>query len=167
MLMIKIRYVLQLSMLSKVFGTITKVSSMGYSRNVCSTQLLVECRRSLWRFSRFYTYCQSDNSTLEKLIYNGMYHQAGENYNYIPSNQSMTEGNDDQGVWGMAIMEAVERNFTEPESHSWLEMVQAVFNTMNARWDADNCGGGLRWQILPGILVMIIRIQFPMVVFSI
>ena len=32
MLMIKIRYVLQLSMLSKVFGTITKVSSMGYSR---------------------------------------------------------------------------------------------------------------------------------------
>ncbi|AOW27106.1 mannan endo-1,6-alpha-mannosidase [Candida albicans L26] len=95
----------------------------------------------------FYTYCQSDNSTLEKLIYNGMYHQAGENYNYIPSNQSMTEGNDDQGVWGMAIMEAVERNFTEPESHSWLEMVQAVFNTMNARWDADNCGGGLRWQI--------------------
>ena len=96
-----------------------------------------------------------------------MYHQAGENYNYIPSNQSMTEGNDDQGVWGMAIMEAVERNFTEPESHSWLEMVQAVFNTMNARWDADNCGGGLRWQILPGILVMIIRIQFPMVVFSI
>lgn len=95
----------------------------------------------------YYTFCDPDNSTLEGWIYDAMYHQAGENYNYIPSNQSMTEGNDDQGVWGMAIMQAVERNFTEPESHSWLEMTQAVFNTMYARWDDEHCGGGLRWQI--------------------
>lgn len=95
----------------------------------------------------YFTYCDSDNSTLEKWIYDGMYHQAGDNYNYIPSNQSTTEGNDDQGVWGMAIMEAVERNFTNPELHSWLEMAQAIFNTMDARWDTEHCGGGLRWQI--------------------
>ncbi|KAI5957498.1 DFG5 [Candida theae] len=98
-------------------------------------------------FVDYFTYCDSDNKTLEKWIYDGMYHQAGENYNYIPSNQSLTEGNDDQGVWGMAIMEAVERNFTDPQSHSWLEMAQAIFNTMNARWDTAHCGGGLRWQI--------------------
>ncbi|KAK7687573.1 hypothetical protein QCA50_009461 [Cerrena zonata] len=95
----------------------------------------------------YYTYCDSDNSTLEKLIYNGMYHQAGDDYNYIPSNQSMTEGNDDQGVWGMATMQAVERNFTNPKDHSWLEMTQAIYNTMNARWDTTYCDGGLRWQI--------------------
>ncbi|KAI3402394.2 DFG5 [Candida oxycetoniae] len=95
----------------------------------------------------YFTFCDPKNETLQNLIHDGMYHQAGENYNYIPSNQSMTEGNDDQGVWGMAIMEAVERNLTNPDSHSWLEMAQAIFNTMNARWDTEHCGGGLRWQI--------------------
>ncbi|ODV68719.1 mannan endo-1,6-alpha-mannosidase DCW1 precursor [Hyphopichia burtonii NRRL Y-1933] len=95
----------------------------------------------------YYTFCESDNKTLEKLIYNGMYHQAGDDYNYIPSNQSMTEGNDDQGVWGMAVMQAAERNFTDPKDHSWLEMTQAIYNTMNSRWDTKHCNGGLRWQI--------------------
>lgn len=94
----------------------------------------------------YYIYCDKDNSTLKSLIFNGMYHQAGDDYNYIPSNQSMTEGNDDQGVWGLALLEAVERNFTDPE-HSWLSMAQAVYNTMYLRWDTSHCGGGLRWQI--------------------
>lgn len=94
----------------------------------------------------YFTFCDSKNKDLEKLIFNGMYHQAGDQYNYIPSNQSFTEGNDDQGVWGMAIIAAAERNFTDPE-HSWLSMAQAIYNTMNSRWDKKNCGGGLRWQI--------------------
>ena len=94
----------------------------------------------------YFTFCDSGNKSLEKLIFNGMYHQAGDQYNYIPSNQSLTEGNDDQGVWGMAIIAAVERNFTDPE-HSWLSMAQAIYNTMNSRWDTKHCGGGLRWQI--------------------
>ncbi|KAK0628176.1 glycosyl hydrolase family 76-domain-containing protein [Bombardia bombarda] len=29
----------------------------------------------------------------------------------------------------------------------WLALAQAVFNTQAARWDANECGGGLRWQI--------------------
>ncbi|CAN3374163.1 hypothetical protein DIURU_000898 [Diutina rugosa] len=95
----------------------------------------------------YYTWCDPNNETLKSWIYEGMWHQRGENYDYIPSNQSMTEGNDDQGVWGLAIMEAVERNFTDPEERSWLAMVQAIFNTMNARWDTETCNGGLRWQI--------------------
>ncbi|RLV93659.1 Mannan endo-16-alpha-mannosidase DFG5 [Spathaspora sp. JA1] len=95
----------------------------------------------------YYTFCDPKNQTLESLIFDGMYHQAGENFNYVPSNQSMTEGNDDQGVWGMAIIQAAERNFTEPSAHSWISLTQAIFNTMNARWDTTHCGGGLRWQI--------------------
>ncbi|KAG7191736.1 mannan endo-1 [Scheffersomyces spartinae] len=95
----------------------------------------------------YYSFCELDNSTLERIIYDGMYHQAGEDFNYIPANQSLVEGNDDQGVWGMTIMEAVERNFTDPPDHSWLLMTQAVYNTMNLRWDTLHCGGGLRWQI--------------------
>lgn len=95
----------------------------------------------------YYTFCDPTNDTLKDLIFNGMYHQAGDDFNYIPSNQSMTEGNDDQGVWGLAIMQAAERNFTDPPDHSWLSMTQAVYNTMNARWDTQYCNGGLRWQI--------------------
>lgn len=95
----------------------------------------------------YWAFCQSDNETFEGILYDAMYAQRGSNNNYMPSNQSMTEGNDDQGVWGMAIMQAVERNFTNPEEHSWLYMVQALFNSMNNRWDTTSCGGGLRWQI--------------------
>lgn len=95
----------------------------------------------------YYTFCQSDNDTLKGIVYDGMYHQAGHQYNYIPSNQSMTEGNDDQGVWGLTIMEAAERNFSNPQDHSWLSMSQAIYNTMNSRWDDSSCNGGLRWQI--------------------
>lgn len=74
--------------------------------------------------------------------------QRGENFDYVPSNQSTTEGNDDQAFWGIAVMAAAERNFPCPDDdHQWLYMAQAVFNTMGARWDSDNCGGGLRWQI--------------------
>lgn len=94
-----------------------------------------------WRF------CQQDNETFKNYLYDAMWHQRGSDYDYMPTNQSMTEGNDDQGVWGMAIMQAVERNFTNPDTHSWLYMIQAIFNSMNNRWDTATCNGGLRWQI--------------------
>lgn len=95
----------------------------------------------------YFTQCDATNHTLELEIYNGMFAQAGAQWNYIPSNQSLVEGNDDQGVWGLTTMEAVERNFTNNADHSWLELTQAIYNTMNARWDMSTCGGGLRWQI--------------------
>lgn len=95
----------------------------------------------------YYTFCDPTNETLKSLIYEGMYHQAGENFDYIPANQTMVEGNDDQGVWGLTIMQAVERNFTDPKDHSWLSMAQAVYNTMNSKWDDKTCNGGLRWQM--------------------
>ncbi|KAM9912128.1 hypothetical protein OXX69_002860 [Metschnikowia pulcherrima] len=95
----------------------------------------------------YWAFCASDNDTFTEILYNAMYDQRGSDNNYMPSNQSMTEGNDDQGVWGMAIMQAVERNFTNPEDHSWLYMMQATFNSMNNRWDSTTCNGGLRWQI--------------------
>ncbi|CDK24426.1 unnamed protein product [Kuraishia capsulata CBS 1993] len=93
-------------------------------------------------------FCQND--TYEETIYNALIAQKGDKNNYIPSNQSFTEGNDDQGFWGFAVMGAVERNFTNPTSDddpSWLELAQAVYNTMWARWDNTTCDGGLRWQI--------------------
>ncbi|KAG7665070.1 uncharacterized protein J8A68_001379 [[Candida] subhashii] len=46
----------------------------------------------------YYTFCDNTNKTLEGWILDGMYHQAGENFDYVVANQSMTEGNDDQGI---------------------------------------------------------------------
>jgi len=67
----------------------------------------------------------------------------------MPPNQTKTEGNDDQGFWGMAAMSAAETNFQNPPSNQpqWLALAQGVWNTQVARWDPTTCGGGLRWQI--------------------
>ncbi|CCF55655.1 hypothetical protein KAFR_0A02170 [Kazachstania africana CBS 2517] len=90
-----------------------------------------------------------DNDTYNDEILAAMVYQAGNDWDYIPLNQSTTEGNDDQAFWGIAAMTAAERNFTNPASDEpqWLYLAQAVFNTMALRWDTDSCGGGLRWQI--------------------
>lgn len=79
----------------------------------------------------------------------GLLHQVGPNDDYMPPNQTMTEGNDDQGFWGMAVMSAAEYQFPDPPAGKpgWLALAQAVFNTQAYRWDAADCGGGLRWQI--------------------
>ncbi|KAL7937083.1 mannan endo-1,6-alpha-mannosidase [Trichoderma chlorosporum] len=74
--------------------------------------------------------------------------QAGTDGSFLPQNQSLTEGNDDQGFWAMAAMTAAENVFPNPPSDQpgWLAMAQSVFNQYVGRWD-PNCGGGLRWQI--------------------
>ncbi|GME97919.1 unnamed protein product [Ambrosiozyma monospora] len=89
----------------------------------------------------------------------------------MPSSQNKTEGNDDQGFWGITILDALEKNFplnfttsehteTNPcDSHadnadtkiSWLTFAARVHDTMLARWDMSSCGGGLKWQIYPGM----------------
>lgn len=62
----------------------------------------------------------------------------------------MVQGNDDQGFWGIAAMTAAEIGFPDvDDGYSWLSLAQGVFNTQVARWDSNNCGGGLRWQIFP------------------
>ena len=89
-----------------------------------------------------------NNITSQALIW-----QAGESGSFMPANQTRTEGNDDQGFWAFAAMSAAERNFPMPRDRhetpgpDWLAMAQATFNTQAWRWDAENCGGGLRWQI--------------------
>ncbi|CCH43944.1 Mannan endo-1,6-alpha-mannosidase [Wickerhamomyces ciferrii] len=93
----------------------------------------------------FYT----EDKQYDDLIKQSLLAQVGEKWDYVPLNQSTTEGNDDQAFWGLAVMSAAERNFTNPEKHEpqWLYLAQSVFNTMSYRWDEQECGGGLRWQI--------------------
>lgn len=69
---------------------------------------------------------------------------------FMPPNQTRTEGNDDQVFWAFAAMSAAELNFPAPTSGypSWAAMAQSVFNQQAGRWDDATCGGGLRWQII-------------------
>ncbi|KAH8595236.1 glycoside hydrolase family 76 protein [Bisporella sp. PMI_857] len=94
-----------------------------------------------WYYTGDTTY---NENTRQALI-----HQAGTSYDFMPANQTKTEGNDDQGFWGMAAMAAAESNFPNPPDDipGWVAMAQAVFNLMTTRWDTTTCGGGLKWQI--------------------
>lgn len=93
----------------------------------------------------FYT----GDTTYNDVLKSSLIYQVGTDWDYMPSNQTTTEGNDDQGFWGITVMAAAEKNFSNPASNEpqWLYLAQAVFNTMAARWDSAHCGGGLRWQI--------------------
>jgi mannan endo-1,6-alpha-mannosidase len=95
-----------------------------------------------------YWYYTGD-TTYNKMTQQGMLHQVGPYNDFMPPNQTLTEGNDDQGFWGMAAMSAAEYNFENPQKNQpqWLALGQAVFNTQAQRWDVQNCNGGLRWQI--------------------
>ncbi|KAI1427358.1 glycosyl hydrolase family 76-domain-containing protein [Xylaria sp. FL1777] len=95
-----------------------------------------------------YWYYTGD-STYNNITQQGMLHQVGPYNDFMPPNQTLTEGNDDQGFWGMAAMSAAEYNFQNPANGQpqWLALAQAVFNTQAARWDTEHCNGGLRWQI--------------------
>ncbi|KAL4890637.1 glycoside hydrolase [Aspergillus ambiguus] len=95
-----------------------------------------------------YWYYTGDD-TWNDITMQGLLWQAGDTGTFMPTNQTRTEGNDDQAFWAFAAMSAAERNFPNPPDTSpgWLAMAQAVFNTQAARWDTETCGGGLRWQI--------------------
>lgn len=85
-----------------------------------------------------------NNITTQAMLF-----QVGPRNDYMPPNQTKTEGNDDQGFWGMAAMTAAEDKFPNPppDQPQWLALAQAVFNLQAQRWDTTTCGGGLRWQI--------------------
>ena len=87
----------------------------------------------------------------EALLFQSGGDKAGDKTAYLPSNYSMTEGNDDQGVWALAALTAAEYRLPFPPGTSftsWIDLAESVFNQQVARWRQDNsCGGGLRWQI--------------------
>lgn len=93
-----------------------------------------------------------DNDTYEEIIQAAINHQRGDNNDFMAANQSDVEANDDQVFWGFTVMEAAERNFPMYSDNdadpSYAQLALNVYNQMTDRWDLDNCGGGLRWQIL-------------------
>lgn len=87
---------------------------------------------------------QYNNITRQAMI-----HQASPSKNFMPHNQTMSLGNDDQAFWGLASMVAAERNFEDPPEGEpgWLALTQGVVHSQMARWDMEDCNGGLNWQI--------------------
>ena len=61
-------------------------------------------------------------------------------------------GNDDQAFWAIAALNAAEYGFPVPPGNAstiWVDLAEAVFNTMVPRWYSANCSGGLQWQVFP------------------
>ncbi|KAG6094992.1 hypothetical protein E4U31_006060 [Claviceps sp. LM219 group G6] len=73
------------------------------------------------------------DSTYNKVVIQGMLHQVGENKNYMPSNHTMSLGNDDQGFWGLSAMLAAENKFPDPptDQPQWLAL---NYTDGNAKW---------------------------------
>lgn len=96
-----------------------------------------------------YWYYTGD-SQYNNITVQAMQHQIGDYNAFMPQNQTKTLGNDDQAFWGMAAMSAAENKLPDLPSDqgpSWLALAQGVFNTQASRWNTENCGGGLKWQI--------------------
>ena len=91
----------------------------------------------------------TNDSSYNDITTDALQFQAGPDADFMPANQTKTEGNDDQGFWGMAVMAAAEQKYPDPPANqpSWVALAQAVFNRQAARWDTQYCNGGLRWQI--------------------
>jgi len=96
-------------------------------------------------------YTLTQDATYNDITIQAIVHQVGKFNDFMPENQTRSEGNDDQGFWAMAAMSAAENNFPNPpkDKPQYLALVQAVVNQYIQRWDTANCGGGLRWQISP------------------
>ncbi|THV49374.1 hypothetical protein BGAL_0198g00120 [Botrytis galanthina] len=87
------------------------------------------------------------DSQYNKLVTQGLAAQRGPNDDFMPPNQTISMGNDDQSIWALAAMSAVETRLVEDQNVSWIDLAQATFDEQVLRWDGETCNGGLHWQI--------------------
>jgi mannan endo-1,6-alpha-mannosidase len=89
------------------------------------------------------------DSTYNDVTSEAMLKQASPTRDFMPRDQSSTEGNDDQAFWAITALMAAESGFPDPPpgDPQWLALAQTVFRQQVDRWDDQTCGGGLRWQI--------------------
>ena len=90
------------------------------------------------------------DSSHNDLVSNAILSQISLNKDFMPLNQTLYEGNDDQSFWALAALVAAERGLPNhlKDYAQWIELVQNAFNEQVARWDTKTCSGGLGWQIL-------------------
>ncbi|TDZ40636.1 Mannan endo-1,6-alpha-mannosidase DCW1 [Colletotrichum spinosum] len=145
--------------IKKVSGTLAYAAMSHYNGNISSDPKMVGDLQdpyywwqagALWGAMVDYSQYTGDQT------YNDVLVQAltakvntGPNFDFMPPEHAQEEGNDDLGFWGFAVMAAHERNLTQsnPSAPSWLQMGINIFNSLESRWNATHCGGGLLWQI--------------------
>ena len=91
----------------------------------------------------------TDDDYYNKAVTQGMLHQVGADWDYLPSNWTQYIGNDDHLFWGLTAMTAAECNYPNPPKNQpqWLALAQAVQYRLRSNWDTTACNGGLRWQV--------------------
>lgn len=96
---------------------------------------------------------QTGDDSYNEFIGHSLRFQLGENNDFMPANQTKSEGNDDQSTWALAAMTAAESGFPSDVladlNTTWVDIAITIFNQQVARWDYETCAGGLRWQIFP------------------
>lgn len=80
--------------------------------------------------------------------------QRGADNDFMPSYYAGSMGNDDQAFWAAAALSALEYGFPEPPigtsgSPTWQSLAETVWNNLASRWNTEQCGGGLKWQVYP------------------
>ncbi|KAL9113751.1 MAG: hypothetical protein Q9227_002196 [Pyrenula ochraceoflavens] len=105
---------------------------------------------AMWNGMLDYFYVSGDGR-FNSLATQALLAQMGPNQDYMPPNQTKSEGNDDQAVWALAALSASDYGIRLPNSDSgisnWTDLAINVWNDQNQRWDSSTCNGGLRWQI--------------------
>lgn len=104
---------------------------------------------------------QYDELAAKGLVAQSGYQYGGLDASFLHPNNTPTIGNDDQCIWGLAALHAVEAGLPEHGNDTiptWLGLAENVLKTQLSRWDYEvanitakepKCGGGLRWQIPP------------------
>lgn len=92
------------------------------------------------------------DTSYNEVIQQALMAQVGPDSNYMPPAYRGSLGNDDQAFWALAVLSAHEYSFPPPAGKGddiWFDLAVAVFNTQAARWNTEQCGGGLKWQVYP------------------
>ncbi|KAF2798041.1 glycoside hydrolase family 76 protein [Melanomma pulvis-pyrius CBS 109.77] len=100
---------------------------------------------AMWSGLVEYSHLTGD-SQFDAVVAKALWAQTGDG-DFLPPNQTKSEGNGDQSVWALAALTAAENGFTKPEAGAWVDLAKNVFEDQALRWDETTCGGGLRWQI--------------------
>jgi mannan endo-1,6-alpha-mannosidase len=91
------------------------------------------------------------DASYNNVTYDALTSQLGPAYDFNMPSEAFDEGNDDQGFWVIAAMDAVEYGFPDPlpPAPAWLQVCINAFNDYVSRWDTTKCNGGLKWQFHP------------------
>jgi mannan endo-1,6-alpha-mannosidase len=105
---------------------------------------------------------QYDELAVKGLVAQSGFEFTPEKAAFMPPNQTASMGNDDQCIWGLAALHAVEAGLPEHGNDTiptWLGLAENVLKSQLLRWNIEienektakepTCGGGLRWQIPP------------------